>query len=106
VVVAGGVAKHGRATLDAPHRYSVDAADVRGGHETMSETRFDLERLSNHDLLERWHEVARQTPATPADVYEELARRNVARVNNLLLVFTLLVTIATVVALAIAVAKP
>jgi hypothetical protein len=42
----------------------------------------------------------------PADVYEELARRNVARVNNLLLLFTLVVTIATVAALAIALARP
>jgi hypothetical protein len=72
----------------------------------MSETRYDLERLSYRDLVERWHEVARQTPTAPADVYEELARRNVARVNNLLLVFTLVVTVATVAALAIALARP
>jgi hypothetical protein len=71
----------------------------------MGMTRLDLERMSTRDLVARWREVAQQLPAEPADVYEELSRRNVARVNNLLLVFTLVVTIATVAALAIAVTR-
>ncbi len=72
----------------------------------MTETRYDLERLSDRELLRRWREVARETPATPAHLYEEIARRNVTRVNNLLLVFTAVVTVATVAALLIAITKP
>ncbi len=72
----------------------------------MTETVYDLERLSYRELVRRWREVARETPATPAHVYEEIARRNVTRVNNLLLLFTAVVTVATVAALLIALAKP
>jgi hypothetical protein len=71
----------------------------------MDMTRLDLERLSTRDLVARWREVAGELEAQPADVYEELSRRNIARVNNLLLVFTVVVTVATVAALAIAVAR-
>jgi hypothetical protein len=72
----------------------------------MSETRFDIEKLGSRELVRRWREYARQTPATEADLYEEIARRNLARVNNLLLLFTAVVTVATVAALFIAIAKP
>ena len=72
----------------------------------MTQTVYDLERLSNQELIQRWRDVARETPATPEHIYEEIARRNVARVNNLLLLFTVVVTVATVAALVIAVIKP
>jgi len=55
--------------------------------------------------VRRWREVARETPATPAHIYEEIARRKVTRVNNLLLLFTAVVTVATVVALFFALVK-
>jgi hypothetical protein len=71
----------------------------------MDMTRLDLERMSTRDLVARWREVAGEMPVQPADVYEELSRRNVARVNNLLLVFTVVVTVATVAALAIALTR-
>jgi len=56
-------------------------------------------------LVRRWREVARETPATPVHIYEEIARHNVTRVNNLLLLFTAVVTVATVVALFLALVK-
>lgn len=72
----------------------------------MTQTVFDLERLSSRELLQRWRDVAREVPATHERIYEEIARRNVARVNNLLLLFTAVVTVATLAALVIAVVKP
>jgi hypothetical protein len=72
----------------------------------MSESRYDIEQLSYRQLVDRWRDLARKTPATDADVYEEISRRNIARVNNLLLLFTVVVTVATVAALFIAIAKP
>lgn len=72
----------------------------------MTKTVYDLEQLSNQELIQRWRDVARETQATPEHIYEEIARRNVARVNNLLLVFTAVVTIATVAALVITLIKP
>ena len=72
----------------------------------MTESRYDIEQLSCRELVRRWRELARETPATEAHVYEEIARRNVVRVNNLLLLFTLVVTVATVAALFIAIARP
>lgn len=65
----------------------------------MAESLRDLERLSYGDLIRKWRATAEDTPAAPADYYAEIARRNVARVNNLLLLFTALVTLATIVAL-------
>jgi hypothetical protein len=70
---------------------------------TMAETLYDLERMPRRDLLARYEEIARETAALPDHYREELARRNVSRVNNLLLLFTLVVTIATVAALYIAI---
>ena len=61
--------------------------------------------MSHRELVRRWREVARETPATPVHIYEEIARHNVTRVNNLLLLFTAVVTVATVVALFLALVK-
>ena len=72
----------------------------------MDETLYDLEQMSRRELMQRWRDAARHAPATPERVYEEITRRNVARVNNLLLLFTAIVTVATVAALYIAVVKP
>jgi hypothetical protein len=72
----------------------------------MSESVYDLQRLGYRDLVRRWEDVARETPATPERIYEEIARRNVARVNNLLLLFTVVVTVASVAALGIALINP
>ena len=72
----------------------------------MSETLYDLERLGFRELARRWNEIAKEMPATPERIYEEIARRNVTRVNNLLLLFTFVVTVATIAALYIALVKP
>ena len=73
--------------------------------ESRRETVADLTQLTHGELIARWREVARTTPATPADYDRELTRRNVARVNNLLLAFTVVVTIATIAALVIAIVR-
>ncbi len=65
----------------------------------MADSLRDLERLSYGELVKRWRATAEETPATPSDYYAELARRNVTRVNNLLLLFTFVVTVAAVIAL-------
>jgi hypothetical protein len=78
----------------------------RGEKTARSESRYDIEQLSSRELVDRWRDLARKIPATDADIYEEISRRNVTRVNNLLLVFTAVVTVATIAALVIAIAKP
>ena len=82
------------------------AVDYLGRNVTMPETVEELTRLPMAELERRWRAMATEQPATLADYYAELGRRNVARVNNLLLVFTAVVTVATVAALFIAIARP
>ena len=65
----------------------------------MAESLYELEGLSYRELVRRYDDVAKATEFGPAQYREELARRNVSRVNNLLLLFTAVVTIATIAAL-------